>query len=162
MLAGNGAQAHIQLNSTHLKLFAVLKSPSGTQYSRAVGACCSLHHNSQCGYGSKRLLGCDHAHSNPLSRGRLRASEKANGKGHSVRLDSCKSKGSIRTNAVSGTADATYDSGQQGGIRRLFFNEHDRDIFGLAIPALFSILLDPLMTLTDSGITSCHLACISF
>lgn len=33
----------------------------------------------------------------------------------------------------------------------LLYSRHDKDIFNLAIPALFSILLDPIMSLTDTG-----------
>ena len=33
----------------------------------------------------------------------------------------------------------------------LMYSRHDKDIFNLAIPALFSILLDPIMSLTDTG-----------
>lgn len=38
-------------------------------------------------------------------------------------------------------------------LRSLHFklNNHDRDIFNLAIPALFSTLLDPVMGLVDTG-----------
>ena len=52
---------------------------------------------------------------------------------------------------AAGETALPHDGPQEGRLRSFLFSEYDADIFGLAIPALFSILLDPLMTLTDSG-----------
>lgn len=38
-----------------------------------------------------------------------------------------------------------------GKALKLLHSRHDRDILNLAIPALFSIMLDPIMSLTDTG-----------
>jgi hypothetical protein len=38
-----------------------------------------------------------------------------------------------------------------GRPKSLLHSIHDRDIVNLAVPALFSILLDPIMSLTDTG-----------
>jgi len=52
---------------------------------------------------------------------------------------------------------ASSGSGSQGLNRvegkptSLLRSIHDRDIVNLAVPALFSILLDPIMSLTDTG-----------
>ena len=66
--------------------------------------------------------------------------------------------------SASGSPGAASDSGSSHSIengksrfRRLWRSEHDGDIFALAIPALFGILLDPIMTMTDSGLHSLHL-----
>ena len=40
-------------------------------------------------------------------------------------------------------------------------SEYDSEIFGLAIPALGSILLDPFLSLVDTGKTQLHSTCIA-
>lgn len=51
--------------------------------------------------------------------------------------------------ADSGAESILTVAGRKGSA--LLYSRHDRDIFNLAVPALFSILLDPLMSLTDTG-----------
>ena len=66
-----------------------------------------------------------------------------------------------RTSRITALADSGSESiltvaGRKGSA--LLYSRHDKDIFNLAVPALFSILLDPLMSLTDTGRTiSCSL-----
>lgn len=59
------------------------------------------------------------------------------------------------SNAAARTEPQTGESGSQ---RRRSFrilprlrSKHDADIFNIAIPALFAILLDPVMSLVDAG-----------
>ena len=47
---------------------------------------------------------------------------------------------------------ATADT--RPGWSKLLHSRHDADIFHIALPALASILLDPLMSLTDTGADS--------
>lgn len=62
-----------------------------------------------------------------------------------------RSRGSFKVSAVadSGPASALLSAYRKSSS--LLHSRHDKDIFNLAIPALFSILLDPIMSLTDTG-----------
>lgn len=53
-------------------------------------------------------------------------------------------------------SSSSSDSAGGLGIRGLLHSKFDKDIFGLAVPALFSILLDPIMSLVDTGDTPVH------
>lgn len=67
-------------------------------------------------------------------------------------------------NAAS-AADASFPEERSSGrflpslpskAQQLLHSRHDRDIFNLAVPALFSLMLDPIMSVTDTG-TQSHL-----
>ena len=58
-----------------------------------------------------------------------------------------------------GGGDGEADAGAAGGT--FWTSPHDKEIFALAIPALGSVLLDPLMGMVDTGSpaarpTTCH------
>jgi hypothetical protein len=71
------------------------------------------------------------------------------------RIRRCSRSFTIRADS---TAAAQPAAQAQPGWRSLLHSEHDALIVGLAVPALGSILLDPIMSMVDTGVYL-HAAC---